>query len=1080
MPDGKPPLRPAGATWTTGRALGVRARLLLLVLAAVLPVLGFAGLALWRFAEAQRGLVERSVLAQAEGLARVVDAEFQALASTLRAVAATPAFQAGELDRVRQHMASVGRDLGSTLTLRDAEGALILHTGIPRGEEAGRSPPRPGWIARVAAEGGRLAVTDLFTGVTDGEPTYGVLLPVQDGTGRRLLLGTGFPADRLITRLRVELRDPGWSIRVVDRAHRIVAHSPPMDGVIGKDAGPRFREAPGQVWRGRRADGTRSVFGHAATSVGWAVGASLDAERADAPVRQAVRTLLGLGAVLLACALLLALAAATRIARATGVLAEAASALGEGRPVQPVQTPLREVNAVGAVLSRTAAAIAARDSALREREAQLARTQRLARVGGFEIAITHDTLGRPHFRNFRSPEYLALHGLPPGAAEEPHEAWVSRIHPEDRERAATTFAAAVAGGGPDYVAEYRVATPSGEMRWISALAEMQRDALGRAVRMRGVHVDLSALRRAEARLAENRAALAAAEERLRLALEAGGLVAFDVDLATGRAIFSAGHFALLGRPVPPDGQADAAEWQALIHPEDRERVRDAWRRMLAGGEAVTVEHRLLAPGGPGAGGERWIAITGRLLPATAASPDVMTPNSLATDVPGAAAASPASLPRRGRCVGVYADVTERRTAQVRLEVRVGEAVAIAEAAQAQLAQSHKMEALGQLTGGVAHDFNNLLQVVASGAALLAKRPALSADAGAARLLDGMAGAAERGAALTRRMLAFARRQELRTGAVDTAALILALRDILSRSIGPATPLEIAVPDGLWWVKADPNQLELAVLNLCVNARDAMPPDRFPAGRVRVAARNAPGAGREGLGRGEAHGAGDAPPPGDCLVILVSDDGAGMDAETLARATEPFFTTKGVGRGTGLGLSMVHGLCAQSGGALRLVSAPGRGTTAEIWLPRAAPGSDAAPAPVAVPPAAPAARCLSVLLVDDDPLVLASSAALLADLGHAAREASSAAEALAVLAGGPLPDLVVTDHAMPGMTGAELALRIAALHPGMPVILATGYADLPPGEAPDVPRLDKPFGRDALAAALAAALATATDAPPGSG
>ena len=1022
------------------RALGVRARLLLLVLAAVLPVLGFAGLVLWRFAGAQRGIVERSVLARAEGLARVVDAEFEALSSTLRAISGTAAFQAGDLDRVRAHMVFVGRDLGSNLTLRDERGDLILHTALSRGEEAGRSPPRPGWIEGVAANGSGLYVTDLFTGTVTAGPVYGVLLPVQDGAGRRLLLGAGFPARRLSERLRLETPEPGWSVVVADRAHRLVAHTGRTEAALGGDAGPRFREPADGVWRGLGASGVPIVFAHAGTRTGWMVGAALAAAVVDAPVRGTVEALAAVGAMLLACALLLALLAAARIVRAMHVLADAAAALGQGAAVPPVRTPVGEVNAVGASLARGAAAIAARDASLREREAQLARTQRLARVGGFEIDIWHGPDGAPRLRNLRSPEYLMLHGLPPEAAEEPHEAWVERLHPEDRARMEAAFLAALEGDGREYRSEYRVRTPSGETRWILASAEIERDAAGRAVRMRGVHVDLSALRRAEARLAENRAALAAAEERLRLALDAGGLVAFDLDLATGQGVFSPGHFALIGMPAPEDGHGDLATWERMIHPDDRAGARAAWKRMLVGGEAVTVEHRILAPAG-----ERWIAVTGRLLPGP----------------PGERPSSSGGPVRSGRCVGVYADVTGRRAAQAVLEARVGAAVATAEAAQAQLAQAHKMEALGQLTGGVAHDFNNLLQVVASGAALLGRRPAVMSDPGARRLLDSMAGAAERGAALTRRMLAFARRQELRAGAVDTAALILSLRDILERSLGPATPLEIAVPDGLWWVLADPNQLELAVLNLCVNARDAMPPDRFPGGRVRVVARNAPAGPRAG-----APGAGDPPPPGDCLVIAVSDEGAGMDAETLGRAVEPFFTTKGVGRGTGLGLSMVHGLCAQSGGALRLVSAPGRGTTAEIWLPRAALGAEAAPLSQPAPSATPAVgRRLSVLLVDDDPLVLASSAALLADLGHGARESESAAAALEALRSGPLPDLVVTDHAMPGMTGAELAARIRVLYPELPVILASGYADLSSGEVPDLPRLDKPFGREALAAAL---------------
>ncbi|HEY8614147.1 MAG TPA: PAS domain-containing protein, partial [Roseomonas sp.] len=803
---------------------GIRLRLLLLAIATVLPVLGFAGLVLWRFAEAQGQMVERTVLDRAEGLARMIDSEFDSLTSTLQAIAATDAFQAGDLESVHRHLVAVAGKLAASLTLRDAEGRILLHSKLPFGPIGPEHPVRPGWAALSRDPSGRAYVTDIFTGTASQEPSYSVVLPVQDARGNRLLLAAGFVAKHLTQRLRQEVPEVGWTAVVVDRTSRVVARSRALGQMQARDAGARFPH-PSGVWRGTNHEGAPMVMAHAPMAAGWTAGVSLAAEMVDAPVRRAVWALAGVGILLLGCAIVLAFGAGSRIARAIMTLSEAAAALGRGAPVPPVRTTLREVNAVGAALSRAATALAARDAALREREAQLARTQRLARVGGFEIAMDCDPVSGLRVHNFRSPEYLALHGLGAEAAEEPHEAWVRRIHPEDRGRVATDFAAALDGKGHDYVAEYRVLTPSGETRWISALAEIERDARGRAIRMRGVHVDISALRRTEARLAENQAALTAAEERLRLALEAGGLIAFDLDLLTRQGVFSPGHFALLGLPVPPDCRGDLESWKAAMHPDDQPITPEAWERAVAEGATITMEHRLRTPLG-----ERWIAITGRALPGT------------------------------GRFVGVYADVTERRAAQAVLEARVGEAVAAAEAAQAQLAQARKMEALGQLTGGVAHDFNNLLQVVASGATLLGKRPAIMADPGARRLLEGVAGAAERGAALTRRMLAFARRQELRMGAVDTATLITSLRDILVRSLGPATPLEINLPEELWWVQADPNQLELALLNLCVNARDAMPPDLFPQGRVRITARNAP-AGPRGAEIVEGS-AGEAPPPGD--------------------------------------------------------------------------------------------------------------------------------------------------------------------------------------------------------------------------
>ncbi|MGX7703481.1 MHYT domain-containing protein [Methylobacterium sp. Gmos1] len=402
----------------------------------------------------------------------------------------------------------------------------------------------------------------------------------------------------------------------------------------------------------------------------------------------------------------------------------------------------------------------------------------------------------------------------------------------------------------------------------------------------------------------------------------------------------------------------------------------------------------------------------------------------------------------GRLVGfakVTRDITERKRAQDALEQ-----------AQGALAQAQKMEAVGQLTGGVAHDFNNLLMAVLGSLELLRKR--LPDDPRLLRLLDNAVQGAERGAALTQRMLAFARRQDLKPAAVELARLVRDMTDLLQRSIGPGIRIETRFPVGLPPALVDAHQLELALLNLVVNARDAMP----EGGTVTVAARLEPGDG-EG-----------AP----MLCLSVADTGTGMDEATLARAQEPFFTTKGVGRGTGLGLSMVHGLAAQSHGRLVLRSRQGAGTTAEIWLPVAAPG-------IAAPPdEAPARRALPrtvasqvVLVVDDDPLVLENSAAMLEDLGHRVIEARSGQEALELMRRARTLDLVLTDHAMPEMTGLQLATRIEAERPGLKLILATGYADLTPDEAARLPRLAKPYDQATLARMIEAVV-RGTEGPAG--
>ncbi|WP_326538472.1 hybrid sensor histidine kinase/response regulator [Pseudorhodoferax sp.] len=397
----------------------------------------------------------------------------------------------------------------------------------------------------------------------------------------------------------------------------------------------------------------------------------------------------------------------------------------------------------------------------------------------------------------------------------------------------------------------------------------------------------------------------------------------------------------------------------------------------------------------------------------------------------------------GRIIGfakITRDVTEQRAAQLALEQ-----------AREALFQSQKLDAIGQLTGGVAHDFNNLLMVVMSSLSLAKRR--LPDDPKLVQLIDNALSGARRGAALTQRMLAFARRQDLKPTAVHLPTLVNGMSDLLTRSLGGLVQVRTEFPAALPHVRVDANQLELALLNLAVNARDAMPdggPLRFEAQEEEVAVAGALA-------------------PGRYVRLAVVDGGSGMDAATLARAAEPFFTTKGAGKGTGLGLAMVHGLAAQSGGRFALQSEPGQGTTATLWLPVAT--DDAAPHPLAreaTPPAT--ARALRVLAVDDDPLVLTNTAALLEELGHAVLQASSGDEALCLLHEEPGIDLLVSDHVMPRMTGAQLIAAALQARPQLPVVLATGYAELPASLPFQAVRLAKPFDQAALAHAIAEALA----------
>lgn len=367
-----------------------------------------------------------------------------------------------------------------------------------------------------------------------------------------------------------------------------------------------------------------------------------------------------------------------------------------------------------------------------------------------------------------------------------------------------------------------------------------------------------------------------------------------------------------------------------------------------------------------------------------------------------------------------------------------------------LFQAQKMQAIGQLSGGIAHDFNNLLTVILGNLEIVRKR--VTDDPKITRLIDNATQGALRGVSLTQRMLAFARRQELKSEPVRIPALVEGISGLLRSSLGPSVNIEVRFPEDLEPVMADVNQLELAVLNLATNARDAMP----HGGTIIFSARTDE----------VTDSATSSLAPGRYVCLNVTDTGEGMDETTLASAMDPFFTTKGVGKGTGLGLSMVHGFIEQLGGRFILKSNKDQGTTAELWLPVATQGSVVQP--VAQTQAMEVPR-LCVLVVDDDSLVLTSTSLLLEDLGHRTISAACGARALELFDSEPDIDLVITDMAMPQMSGAQLANAIRNMRPSVPIILATGYAERLEGFAAHLPRLSKPFTQLNLVEVIALAM-----------
>ncbi len=449
----------------------------------------------------------------------------------------------------------------------------------------------------------------------------------------------------------------------------------------------------------------------------------------------------------------------------------------------------------------------------------------------------------------------------------------------------------------------------------------------------------------------------------------------------------------------------------LIHPDDLERVAAELARMRTSGSTARYENRVLAKDGA----HRWIAWT-------------LTPE-----------------PGGERMFGVGRDVTKAKEREKEMAK-----------AHEFLRQSQKMEAVGQLTGGLAHDFNNLLTGITGSLDLMRRRIIQGRSGELGRYVDLAMSSAERAAALTHRLLAFSRRQTLDAKPTEVGRLVSGMRDLIRRTFGPSVDLDIVAAPDAWTALVDPNQLENAFLNLCINARDAMP----DGGRLTVETSNS---------RIDTHGGVMRDiEAGSYLVLSVTDTGTGMPPEVVERVFEPFFTTKPLGMGTGLGLSMIYGFAKQSGGQIRIHSQLGLGTTVTLYLPRhdgdAAAPTTASEEPVALPRAE---EGETVLVVDDEPAVRLLVGEVLADLGYTAVEAADGAGGLRILQTDMRIDLLVTDVGLPGgMNGRQVADAARVLRPGLKVLFITGYAETAAvsGSAldPGMAVMTKPFGMDELA------------------
>jgi PAS domain S-box-containing protein len=614
--------------------------------------------------------------------------------------------------------------------------------------------------------------------------------------------------------------------------------------------------------------------------------------------------------------------------------------------------------------------------------------------------------GHHDYFNARWYEFL---GVPIGSTD--GWAWSEVLHPDDRERILLEWAYALEIG-ESYSTEYRLRHYSGRYRWVLVRAYAERDEQNLVSRWYGTSTDIEAIVEARSTLQRSKdnleleiAARTSERDLFATIVETSNVMIMVIDLDFNILAVNKAYSTIFEQNSGIRVRSGDNLLALLASRVDQQQaVKAAWARVLNGEEGLTLEERSESNGA-----RSYFEIRYRVL-----------------------------RNDKGTQIGAFQfryDVTERVQAQAKLAE-----------AHAALLQSQKLEAIGQLTGGVAHDFNNLLTPITGSLDMLRRRGL--GNERERRLVDGAYKSAERAKVLVHRLLAFARRQPLQSRPTDIGALVRGLAELIASSMNPQIKLVIQTAEFLSPAKSDPQQLEMAVLNLCMNARDAIEGN----GTVTVSVTD------ENIEDNRIP----ALKPGHYIRLSVADTGRGMDEATVAKAVEPFFSTKGIGQGTGLGLSMAHGLASQLEGALTIHSLVGDGTEVSIWLP-------ASDEPICSRDETQNAYAESisagtVLLVDDEECIRLSTSSMLTELGFEVYESSSAENALRFMNGGVNIDIMITDHLMPGMTGVELARAIKEVYPSIKILIISGFAEAE-GIDPSFSRLHKPFIQSELISAL---------------